>query len=97
MGRLEITDDDLRAFCLLELPLDSAKYIALSAELLADPVNSRIALYSQEGERVMRIVENAELKWEAMLADVEEEESENSSELRLYDGETTDGKEGRRK
>ena len=96
MEGLEITDDDLRAFCLMQMPLDSEKYIALSAELLADPVNSRIARFSQEGERVMRIVENAELNWEAMLADVEEEESANSSELRLCDGETTNGEEGRR-
>ena len=97
MEELEITDDDLRAFCLLEMPLDSAKYIALSAELLADPVNSRIARYSQEGERVMKIVENAELNWAALLAKVEVEESTNSSELRPNDGETTDGKERRSK
>ncbi len=74
MEGLEITEDDVRAFCLQQLPQDSAKFIALRAEFLSDPVNSRIGRYSRDGERVMRIVESAEVNWEATIAAVEAEE-----------------------
>lgn len=74
MERLQITEQDVRDYCRLRMPVTSPQYVELHEEFVRDPVNSRVGQFCRETERVVRRVMDGDLDWEALLFAYEEAE-----------------------
>ena len=75
MATERITESTVLDFCMMRLANDSPQYVELRDEFLRDPTNSRVGLFSQEGERIMAIAAESELDWEGLLLAWEEAEA----------------------
>lgn len=90
MEQHDISQDDIRAYCLQRLPESSPTYTILNEEFLRDPENSRVGRYCREAERIARLSDSIELDWQKALASSFRDESRELSDER---GHEPDGKE----